>query len=281
MNQFQFTPLREGRRVGGCHPVQAVYFNSRPSARGDADGTERKRHAHGISIHAPPRGATAYKSIKELDGRVISIHAPPRGATRANVCICCRKYFNSRPSARGDRRRHARAQVLPISIHAPPRGATSTASPSIRTSNFNSRPSARGDARWLNAAFNLLIFQFTPLREGRHERNVAGAVHCDISIHAPPRGATAGRLPNQAGLAFQFTPLREGRRSPAASSPTTTAHFNSRPSARGDTTTARACSSPTYFNSRPSARGDLALTDVQRHVIEFQFTPLREGRLVH
>ena len=215
MNQFQFTPLREGRRVGGCHPVQAVYFNSRPSARGDADGTERKRHAHGISIHAPPRGATAYKSIKELDGRVISIHAPPRGATRANVCICCRKYFNSRPSARGDRRRHARAQVLPISIHAPPRGATSTASPSIRTSNFNSRPSARGDARWLNAAFNLLIFQFTPLREGRQPVGfqIKQALHFNsrpsargddhrrlrhrrrrhISIHAPPRGATRRR----------------------------------------------------------------------------------------
>ena len=33
------------------------------------------------------------------------------------------------------------------------------------------------------------------------------------------------------------------------------------------------------FNSRPSARGDTAVTDAQAAVDEFQFTPLREGRL--
>ena len=33
---FQFTPLREGRRsAGGLPAAPAVYFNSRPSARGD------------------------------------------------------------------------------------------------------------------------------------------------------------------------------------------------------------------------------------------------------
>ena len=235
-----------------------------------------------ISIHAPPRGATLTArsaSATPTEFQFTPLREGRRLISQSKNLMA--GLFQFTPLREGRRVRTFVFVAGNISIHAPPRGATSTASPSIRTSNFNSRPSARGDARWLNAAFNLLIFQFTPLREGRHERNVAGAVHCDISIHAPPRGATAGRLPNQAGLAFQFTPLREGRRSPAASSPTTTAHFNSRPSARGDTTTARACSSPTYFNSRPSARGDLALTDVQRHVIEFQFTPLREGRLVH
>ena len=57
MVQFQFTPLREGRhgRNERLHPVQD--FNSRPSARGDADGVH-VGDLYYISIHAPPRGAT-------------------------------------------------------------------------------------------------------------------------------------------------------------------------------------------------------------------------------
>ena len=34
----------------------------------------------GISIHAPPRGATVY-GYNDLQTPSISIHAPPRGAT--------------------------------------------------------------------------------------------------------------------------------------------------------------------------------------------------------
>ena len=55
--------------------------------------------------------------------------------------------------------------------------------------NFNSRPSARGD--WLDVGFNV--------------------TRPNISIHAPPRGATQ-RPPRPAlAIPFQFTPLREGR----------------------------------------------------------------------
>ena len=57
-----------------------------------------------------------------------------------------------------------------ISIHAPPRGATLAALAGRRLA---------------------LLFQFTPLREGRP--STAGAVGSPpaISIHAPPRGATS------------------------------------------------------------------------------------------
>ena len=56
----------------------------------------------------------------------------------------------------------------------------------------------------------------------------------NISIHAPPRGATraAGGSGSHSG----------------------------------------------NFNSRPSARGDLNDKDEKRQTMEFQFTPLREGR---
>ena len=142
---FQFTPLREGRHI-----------------------LRRVLRAAGISIHAPPRGATEsaatgsaeqefqFTPLREgrrcgrFESRVgycISIHAPPRGAT----------------ALRGHRRRKRR-----ISIHAPPRGAT-TATAVLSIS---------------------YLFQFTPLREGRHGQQEV----------------------DEAAATFQFTPLREGRR---------------------------------------------------------------------
>ena len=61
-----------------------------------------KKEPDGISIHAPPRGATANPSLGVLL-HLISIHAPPRGATRTI----------------------SEGRMLEvISIHAPPRGAT-------------------------------------------------------------------------------------------------------------------------------------------------------------
>ena len=98
--------------------------------------------------------------------------------------------------------------------------------------HFNSRPSARGDAN---------LCAMAALR--------------DISIHAPPRGAT----------------FRSGRCC------TFGMYFNSRPSARGDVLTVARRNAASNFNSRPSTRGDEA---EERHdgLRLFQFTPLREGR---
>ena len=126
--QFQFTPLREGRRHTEVEMEVHSNFNSRPSARGDRrspftlptkiqfqftplrEGRPSARvHAdfRRISIHAPPRGATK-GVMDEPRSRMISIHAPPRGATRV-ARLSCRalRYFNSRPSARGDGKRYA------------------------------------------------------------------------------------------------------------------------------------------------------------------------------
>ena len=61
-----------------------------------------------------------------------------------------------------------KATTTTISIHAPPRGATLL------------RLGMNGDE---------FKFQFTPLREGRHDKPFWGVCEA-ISIHAPPRGAT-------------------------------------------------------------------------------------------
>ena len=78
----------------------------------------------------------------------------------------------------------------------------------------------------------LVIFQFTPLREGRRQGQRPFSAS-SISIHAPPRGATYVFICPRPLYKFQFTPLREGRLSHPFISGFAN-NFNSRPSARGD-----------------------------------------------
>ena len=165
-----------------------------------------------ISIHAPPRGATTL-ACDVLASYWISIHAPPRGATKEV------KKMNNPPF---------------ISIHAPPRGATSVFSAIIMERLFQFTPLREGRLH-LHLHLHLhRIFQFTPLREGRLLKAVLKDATGQISIHAPPRGATGKQFvsfrvetisihapPRGATLCgllclyppklFQFTPLREGR----------------------------------------------------------------------
>ncbi len=148
-----------------------------------------------ISIHAPPRGATVVGRFRLM---VTAFQFTPLREGRQRLCsaLCTGVYFNSRPSARGDF--HAQHCMEGIFY-------------------FNSRPSARGDmnrAERRKAARD--IFQFTPLREGRH--------------FCPTK--------KQQGGLFQFTPLREGRRKTQQSA-IVNCDFNSRPSARGDGKTMR------------------------------------------
>ena len=102
--------------------ILTTYFNSRPSARGDALWQ---------GGHAPSP---------------ISIHAPPRGATRELI----KKYYTSKFQFTPLREGRLNVMLATIynfiSIHAPPRGATSSELRRVaRSRNFNSRPSARGD----------------------------------------------------------------------------------------------------------------------------------------
>ena len=146
----------------------------------------------------------------------------------------CWKNFNSRPSARGDK---GNVAVKPLPLY------------------FNSRPSARGDATRAAKPSMRILFQFTPLREGRLKplffsgedgyfnsrpsargdrlARTPALAPCDFNSRPSARGdRTAGRR-WQIALIFQFTPLREGRlQFPAAL--LKLCHFNSRPSARGD-----------------------------------------------
>ena len=168
---------------------RGAYFNSRPSARGD----------HSVSVS----DACIYYFNSRPSARGDRIQP------RLTLSSC---YFNSRPSARGDGRCRI-YQLLAdyISIHAPPRGATTEYNTVTGLDLFQFTPLREG--RLCRRAICRVhrLFQFTPLREGRREL-VGGIQFITISIHAPPRGATA------------LLRLSVGRGP----------HFNSRPSARGD-----------------------------------------------
>ena len=186
---FQFTPLREGRHARlARHQRLFRHFNSRPSARGDASARNVPRKPL-ISIHAPPRGATTAKP--QGLGAFQFQFTPLREGRR--VSFASRKpvspNFNSRPSARGDPIPAHGDSTFPFQFTPLREGRRVTRSPTPQAANFNSRPSARGD---------LMPFRHFPC--------------LSISIHAPPRGATAHRPAAQAELHY----------------------FNSRPSARGD-----------------------------------------------
>ena len=124
----------------------------------------------------------------------------------------------------------------------------------------------------------------------------------DISIHAPPRGATPAASRQTSGRSyFNSRPSARGDQQSAAYRPQrgnfnsrpsargdvsemvrvlTGGHFNSRPSARGDASVTGGFTTKSYFNSRPSARGDRAGCFPSYLMVKFQFTPLREGRQI-
>ena len=164
--------------------------------------------------------------------------------------------------------------------------------------DFNSRPSARGDGLQCGIILSGQTFQFTPLREGRRAPVWYHIIRSNISIHAPPRGATCVILVSSAGSISIHAPPRGATRACwlAADGADISIHapprgateqnrresgrrsyFNSRPSARGDLIDKYKTIDYTNFNSRPSARGD-AFSRRGATYSQFQFTPLREGR---
>ena len=163
----------------------------------------------------------------------ISIHAPPRGATHPEHLHRAGRFdFNSRPSARGDRLRRG----LPK-----------------RRTDFNSRPSARGDAA-AGRQLNLKTFQFTPLREGRHDKPFWGVCEA-ISIHAPPRGATTSTAAGPPRHDFNSRPSARGDRACWLAADGADISIHAPP--RGATAVSAVQGDVSgHFNSRPSARGD-------------------------
>ena len=144
-----------------------------------------------------------------------------------------RSHFNSRPSARGDLRSGGTlARQSAISIHAPPRGATCTRRSCGFPPIFQFTPLREGRPLRL-ASLAFYAFQFTPLREGRQTKGSQEMEQFIISIHAPPRGATSATcVPRVLRISIHAPPRGATNRQNRNITPC--GNFNSRPSARGD-----------------------------------------------
>ena len=188
--QFQFTPLREGRRTRSSASGRSAIFQFTPLREGRQDAVDAEKKALEISIHAPPRGATA--------------GSRPQPARRG--------YFNSRPSARGDTISTFLPSCTALFQFTPLReGRPHIFSRWRVNAHFNSRPSARGDpcSKWFERSAD--DFNSRPSARGDSTYAALCALGY-ISIHAPPRGATKADMRQVlTPIIFQFTPLREGR----------------------------------------------------------------------
>mgnify|MGYP004515808669 CR=1 FL=1 len=143
------------------------------------------------------------------------------------------------------------------------------------------------------------LFQFTPLREGRHKQTRKQVYSLFISIHAPAGGATPADTAAVWPCYFNSRPC--GRGDPCDEVLIIRhIYFNSRPCGRGDAPRPARTAPPSNFNSRPCGRGDHAWAPPMRALYisihapaggateiagkisllqnPFQFTPLREGR---
>ena len=188
------------------------YFNSRPSARGDCRGRCADR-ADEIFQFTPLREGRPRPHENGLQPSEFQFTPLREGRPLGQLTLSFPFYFNSRPSARGDLFRGQWLSCRTISIHAPPRGATPVRDCRALIAEFQFTPLREGRPGTLNVAGDSALFQFTPLREGRQSslrrlwawigdfnsrpsargdrRQVAAWRCCWISIHAPPRGATA------------------------------------------------------------------------------------------
>ena len=194
VNVFQFTPLREGRHGSRGHCVQSpeisihapprgatclyasienqfANFNSRPSARGDANA--RLIVAIPSDFNSRPSARGDRTSTGYYTGAVYFNSRPSaRGDGKSRLLMIRTTYFNSRPSARGDGGRAGSVHQGGISIHAPPRGATPFRGREVLFRRISIHAPPRGaTSRATRRKEGTTIFQFTPLREGRQPRH--------------------------------------------------------------------------------------------------------------
>ena len=102
-----------------------------------------------------------------------------------------------------------------------------------------------------------------------------------ISIHAPARGATKfGRRNGECGRNFNSRPCERGDRRADGADQRKCLYFNSRPCERGDATWIGGFEFPVPISIHAPARGATLRVLLPTDRTIFQFTPLREGRLV-
>ena len=130
--------------------------------------------------------------MSEAVGKTLFQFTPLREGRRAyNSCELIFQYFNSRPSARGDRNSAPAIAIVQRFQFTPLReGRRSSWHLHRRRGHFNSRPSARGDESYNNRCKTASIISIHAPPRGATPCLLFLGGRMNISIHAPPRGAT-------------------------------------------------------------------------------------------
>ena len=206
-----------------------------------------------ISIHAPPRGATV---SPDSEGKLYIFQFTPlrEGRRKVNDTYEEAPIFQFTPLREGRRLLDLAAAGATISIHAPPRGATFVVEAAVLAGHISIHAPPRGATKGIYGGEVSLLFQFTPLREGR-------------LVRSPYDGSEEQ---------FQFTPLREGRRSAGLGRSRSNISIHAPP--RGATLLCCVCRSPRRFQFTPLREGRHVFAKAATSSNTFQFTPLREGR---
>ena len=126
----------------------------------------------------------------------------------------------------------------------------------------------------------VVIFQFTPLREGRHMPKSTPCKNPLFQFTPLREGRPALLQPTIGFCVFQFTPLREGRLSSSSRRQMPLRYFNSRPCGRGDRRARNHLCYACCISIHAPAGGATISAPRTAHSTLFQFTPLREGRPV-
>ena len=131
------------------------------------------------------------------------------------------------------------------------------------------------------AAGLFFIYRFVlSLQEGRRPSRPGGRRAPLISIHAPARGATkAAVCPAALGKYFNSRPCERGDGSARPCHAVRCTHFNSRPCERGDRPKIPKSRSTAISIHAPARGATPRTSDIKCKYMQFQFTPLREGRL--
>ena len=169
---FQFTPLREGRRATVSTDRDDLVFQFTPLREGRRATATYQRDVFQFTPLREGRQHTKVGAYKAAIFQFTPLREGRRLLRRLEEQP--EKYFNSRPSARGDGIQRVRHQSQ---------------------ADFNSRPSARGDTNIFCNPGNRELFQFTPLREGRPRKDGGGSRRNDFNSRPSARGDERMRLP--------------------------------------------------------------------------------------
>ncbi len=228
-------------------------FNPRPRARGDL--LQRlPHHGHGVSIHAPARGATRRAGGRNGGGRGFNPRPRARGDRRGPADPGRASRFNPRPRARGDLREEVPLLLEFVSIHAPARGATLSCATNRASLKFQSTPPREG--RRVYQARTRMFGGFNPRPRARGDEAFVECAQAHfVSIHAPARGATR-RLPERRQLVEVSIHAPARGATARVEIPSMGHEVSIHAPARGATASRRSTDSSDCFNPRPRARGD-------------------------